>query len=150
MNENVKDQDANWIHPWEYMATSGNAGRTTLSHGEGIYVYDDKGARMIDGPAGMWCTQIGYGRAEMAQAIAEQATRLTYINPFSLSAEPPARLARKLASVAPGAMNQVFLTTGGTTAVETALRLVHYYNNVLGLPAEKHIISPAGAYTGRR
>lgn len=148
MNENVRDQDVNWVHPWEYMATSGHAGRTTLSHGEGIYVYDDKGARMIDGPAGMWCTQIGYGRAEMAQAIAEQATRLTYINPFSLSAEPPARLARLLASVAPCAMNQVFLTTGGTTAVETALRFVHYYNNVLGRPAKKHIISRAGAYHG--
>jgi adenosylmethionine-8-amino-7-oxononanoate aminotransferase len=84
----------------------------------------------------------------MADAIAEQVLKLTYINPFSLSAGPPAQLATRLAQMAPGAMNHVFFTTGGTTAVETALRFVHYYNNVKGRPQKKHIISRADAYHG--
>jgi adenosylmethionine-8-amino-7-oxononanoate aminotransferase len=137
-----------WMHPWEYMASAGNADRTLITHADGIYVQDDTGARMIDGPAGMWCTQIGYGRKEMADAIADQVVKLTYINPFSLSAGPPAQLASRLAQMAPGAMNHVFFTTGGTTAVETALRFVHYYNNVKGRPLKKHIISRADAYHG--
>ena len=137
-----------WMHPWEYMASAGSADRTLITQADGIYVQDDTGARMIDGPAGMWCTQIGYGRKEMADAIAEQVVKLTYINPFSLSAGPPAQLATRLAQMAPGAMNHVFFTTGGTTAVETALRFVHYYNNVKGRPLKKHIISRADAYHG--
>ncbi len=137
-----------WMHPWEYMASAGQADRTIITQADGIYVQDDTGARMIDGPAGMWCTQIGYGRKEMADAIAEQVVKLTYINPFSLSAGPPAQLATRLAQMAPGAMNHVFFTTGGTTAVETALRFVHYYNNVKGRPLKKHIISRADAYHG--
>ena len=137
-----------WMHPWEYMASAGHADRTIITQANGIYVQDDTGARMIDGPAGMWCTQIGYGRKEMADAIAEQVLKLTYINPFSLSAGPPAQLATRLAQMAPGAMNHVFFTTGGTTAVETALRFVHYYNNVKGRPQKKHIISRADAYHG--
>ncbi len=137
-----------WMHPWEYMASAGQADRTIITQADGIYVQDDTGARMIDGPAGMWCTQIGYGRKEMADAIAEQVVKLTYINPFSLSAGPPAQLATRLAQMAPGAMNHVFFTTGGTTAVETALRFVHYYNNVKGRPLKKHIISRSDAYHG--
>ena len=137
-----------WMHPWEYMASAGQADRTIITQADGIYVQDDTGARMIDGPAGMWCTQIGYGRKEMADAIAEQVVKLTYVNPFSLSAGPPAQLATRLAQMAPGAMNHVFFTTGGTTAVETALRFVHYYNNVKGRPLKKHTISRSDAYHG--
>ena len=145
----TQSQDSQfWMHPWEYMGSAGQAHRTVITHAEGIYVHDESGARMIDGPAGMWCTQIGYGRQEMADAIATQITRLTYINPFALSAGPPAALAARLAQMAPGDMHHVFLTTGGTTAVETALRFVHYYNNVLGRPEKKHIISRADAYHG--
>ena len=64
------DPQAFWMHPWEYMPTAHAAQRTVITQAEGIYVQDDTGARMIDGPAGMWCTQIGYGRQEMADAIA--------------------------------------------------------------------------------
>jgi len=143
-----RDDNQYWMHPWEYMPTAGQADRTIIDHAEGIHVYDETGARLIDGPGGMWCTQIGYGRQEMADAIAAQVTRLTYFNPFSVTAGPPARLAARLAAMAPGRMSHVFFTTGGTTAVETALRFVHYYNNVLGRPAKKHLISRADAYHG--
>lgn len=137
-----------WMHPWESMADAGRADRTLIDRADGIYVYDETGARLIDGPGGMWCTQIGYGRREMADAVAAQMQRLTYMNPFSLTAGPPAELAARLADMAPGAMSHVFFTTGGTTAVETALRFMQYYQNVKGRPGKKHIISRADAYHG--
>lgn len=147
--EQTREHDnRHWMHPWEAMAEAGRADRSIIERAEGIYVYDETGARLIDGPGGMWCTQIGYGRTEMAEAIAAQMTRLTYINPFSVTAGPPAELAAQLAARAPGRMSHVFFTTGGTTAVETALRFMHYFNNVLGRPRKKHIISRADAYHG--
>ena len=99
--------------------------------GEGIYLYDDRGRRLIDGPGGMWCVQIGHGRREMAAAIAEQAMRLSYNSPWGFANEPAARLARKLAELSPGDLNTVMFTTGGSTAVDTALRFTHFYNNRL-------------------
>jgi putrescine---pyruvate transaminase len=137
-----------WFHPWEYMPTAGEANRTIIDHAEGIHVVDEHGQRLIDGPGGMWCMQIGYGRREMADAIAEQVMRMPYMNPFSLTHATPVRLAAKLAELAPGDCRHVFFTTGGSTAVDTALRFVHYYNNVRGRPQKKHLISRANAYHG--
>jgi len=143
-----RDDNARWFHPWESMADVGHADRAIASHGEGIYIYDENGQKLIDGPGGMWCVQIGYNRREMADAIAEQVLRLPYMNPFSLTSAPPALLAARLAAMAPGDLTHVFFTTGGSTAVDTALRFVHFYNNVKGRPAKKHIISRANAYHG--
>ncbi|QBQ98835.1 aminotransferase [Paraburkholderia pallida] len=147
--EQIRKQDnESWLHPWESMTDVGAANRTVVQRAEGIHVYDEKGNRLIDGPGGMWCMQIGYGRQEMADAIAQQIMQVPYMNPFSLTSEPSARLAAKLAELAPGDLNHVFLTTGGSTAVDTALRFVHFYNNVKGRPNKKHIISRASAYHG--
>jgi adenosylmethionine-8-amino-7-oxononanoate aminotransferase len=143
-----EDDNARWFHPWEYMPDAGHANRAIASHGEGIYIYDENGQKLIDGPGGMWCVQIGYARREMANAIADQVLRLPYMNPFSLTSPPPTELARRLAEMAPGDLNHVFFTTGGSTAVDTALRFVHYRNNLLDRPNKKHIISRAAAYHG--
>jgi putrescine aminotransferase len=143
-----KDDNTRWFHPWEYMPDAGRADRSIASHGEGIYIYDEHGQKLIDGPGGMWCVQIGYNRREMADAIADQVMRLPYMNPFSLTSARPAELAARLAEMAPGDLNHVFFTTGGSTAVDTALRFVHFYNNVRGRPGKKHIISRANAYHG--
>ncbi|UUY10334.1 aminotransferase [Pseudomonas sp. J452] len=137
-----------WFHPWEYLAGAGAANRTQVQRAEGIYVYDELGQRLIDGPGGMWCMQVGYGRQEMAEAIAAQALQLPYMNPFALTSATPVRLAAKLAELAPGDLNHVFFTTGGSTAVDTALRFVHFYNNLKGRPQKKHIISRELAYHG--
>lgn len=142
------DDNHAWFHPWEYMPTAGAADRTIVDHAEGIYVHDEFGQKLIDGPGGMWNVQIGYGRREMADAIADQVMRLPFMNPFSLTNPVPVRLAKKLAEIAPGDCRHVFLTTGGSTAVDTALRFVHYYNNVRGRPNKKHLISRANAYHG--
>lgn len=137
-----------WFHPWEYLPEAGSANRTVITHGDGIHIFDEEGRKLIDGPGGMWNVQIGYNRREMADAIADQVMRLPYMNPFSLTSAPSARLAERLVQMAPGDLKHVFFTTGGSTAVDTALRFVHFYNNVLGRPEKKHIIARANGYHG--
>ena len=125
------DDSAHWFHPWESLREPG-AERTIVTGAEGIHIVDENGQRLIDGPGGMWCVQIGYGRREMAEAIAAQVMEVPYMNPFSLTSGPPARLAARLAAMAPGDLRHVFFTTGGSTAVDTALRFVQFYNNLRG------------------
>lgn len=137
-----------FLHPWEGMKTFGKNNRTFVESGSGIYVMNDKGERLIDGPGGMWCTQIGYGREEMAEAMAEQARNLAYFSPFNNTNSAAARLAREIAIRAPGDLNNVFFTTGGSTAVDTAIRFIHFRNNLLGRPEKKKIISRQKAYHG--
>lgn len=137
-----------FLHPWEGMKTFGKNNRTFVESGNGIYVMNDKDERLIDGPGGMWCTQIGYGREEMAEAMAEQARSLAYFSPFNNTNSAAARLAREIAIRAPGDLNNVFFTTGGSTAVDTAIRFIHFRNNLLGRPEKKKIISRQKAYHG--
>jgi len=148
-NQEIRDSDSNHLlHPWEYFSDVHRADRTIITGADGIYIYDENNQKMIDGPGGMWCVQIGYGRREMVEAVAAQMLQLPYMNPFSLTSAPPALLSKKLAELAPGDLSHVFLTTGGSTAVDTALRFVQFYNNVKGRPNKKHIISRENAYHG--
>ncbi len=146
--EDLRAKDNKWIHPWEDMSDLGSQQRTVITGGDGIYVFDSQGNRLIDGPAGMWCVNIGHGRAEMAEAIAEQARRMTYFSPWSVTNAPAAELAAKMVSIAPQGFNHVFFTTGGSTAVDSALRFAMFFNNVLGRPEKKQIISRHDAYHG--
>jgi len=128
----IRDYDnTHFMHPWEGMAEFGSADRTISASAEGIYVYDQNGRKLIDGPGGMWCSQIGYARQDMADAIADQVMKLSYNSPWNTASAPPALLAKKLADLAPGDLNTVFFTTGGSTAVDTAIRFMHFYNNRL-------------------
>jgi len=146
--KDLRAKDNRWIHPWEEIARLGEQKRTVITHGEGVYVTDSDGNRLLDGPAGMWCVNIGHGRREIADAIAEQALRLSFFSPWSLSNAPAAELADKLASIAPDGFEHVFFTTGGSTAVDSALRFAMFFNNVLGRPEKKHILSRHDAYHG--
>jgi adenosylmethionine-8-amino-7-oxononanoate aminotransferase len=146
--EKLHEQDRHWVHPWEDLKALPNAARTIVAQSEGIYLHDSDGNKLIDGPAGMWCVNIGHGREEMAQAISEQVMRMPYYSPWSLGNVPAAQLAEKLAELAPGDLNHVFFTTGGSTSVDSALRFMMYFNNALGRPEKKHIISRADAYHG--
>ncbi|MDH5556447.1 MAG: aminotransferase [Alphaproteobacteria bacterium] len=146
--EKLHEQDRHWVHPWENLKTVRKAERTIIAQSEGIYLHDSDGNKLIDGPAGMWCVNIGHGREEMAQAISEQVMRMPYYSPWSLGNVPAAQLAEKLAELAPGDLNNVFFTTGGSTSVDSALRFMMYFNNCLGRPEKKHIISRADAYHG--
>src|SRR5690606_36798227 len=102
--------------PWEDMSHPGQHDRMIVTGGEGIYITDETGRRFIDGPAGMWCVQIGYGVPEMAKAAAEQMLAMPYMNPFSMTNAPAPRLARKLKELAPGDLGKVIFTTGGSSA----------------------------------
>ncbi len=144
----LQQQDNQFIHPWEDVKALGENRRTVIQGGEGIYVTDSDGNRLIDGPAGMWCVNVGHGNQELADAIASQAMSLSYVSPWSLANSPAARLADKLASLAPGDINHVFFTTGGSTAVDSALRFVIFRNNYLKKPEKKHFISRHNAYHG--
>jgi adenosylmethionine-8-amino-7-oxononanoate aminotransferase len=146
--EQARAQDRHWIHPWDLFGAAASPERTVIARSAGIYVYDTDGNRLIDGPGGMWCVNIGHGNEEIAEAVAEQIRTLAYYSPWSLSNLPGAALSQRLAELAPGDLNHVFFTTGGSTAVDTALRFVMFLNNVLGRPDKKHIISRHDAYHG--
>ena len=111
------------LHPWAAMDAWRGYDNILVDRAEGIYLTDGKGRKLLDGPAGMWCMQIGYGREEMVEAIADQVRKLPYTSPFTNTTEPSAILAKKLADMAPGDLNNVFFTTGGSTAVD--LSLIH-------------------------
>jgi adenosylmethionine-8-amino-7-oxononanoate aminotransferase len=146
--EEVQAEDNLVVHPWEDFKTDGKNKRTIIGESDGIYVYDTDGNKLIDAPSGMWCVNIGHGRREMADAIAEQVMRMPYYSPWSLGTAPAAELGKKLADLAPGDLDHVAFSTGGSTAVETALRFVMFYNNILERPEKKHIISRQDAYHG--
>ena len=148
-NETLQEWDrVHQLHPWASMDDWQGYDNMLVDCAEGIYLWDGDGKRFIDGPGGMWCVQIGYGRGEMADAIAAQVRKLAYTSPFTNTTQPSAVLARKLAEMAPGDLNTVFFTTGGSTAVDTALRTMHFMNNRLGRPEKKIVISREKAYHG--
>ena len=150
--ENIEDiqnfDNNNFVHPWEYMKDVGKNKRMFAEKAKGIYLYDEYGEKLIDGPGGMWCVQIGYGRPEMAHAISDQIIKMPYYSPWNMSSSPSAILAKKIAELAPGDLNHVFFTTCGSTAVDSAIRFVHFYNNVLGRNKKKKIISREKSYHG--
>ncbi len=135
------------IQPWPFAGSIGTEARTLIAGGDGIYITGADGTRLIDGPAGMWCVNVGHRREELARVLFEQAMELSYNTPWYTMNAPSAELARRLAEYAPGG-GHVFFTTGGSSAVETALRFMQFRNNVRGRPEKKLILSRAGAYHG--
>ena len=144
----LKRSDNQFIHPWDDIAKLGKNERTVVDKGDGVYVCDSDGKRLLDAPAGMWCVNIGHGREEMARAVYDQIMRLPYTSPWSLTTGPAAKFSEVLAAEAPGDLNHVFFTTGGSTAVDSALRFIQFYNNVRGKPEKKQIIARKKGYHG--
>jgi adenosylmethionine-8-amino-7-oxononanoate aminotransferase len=144
----LKQSDNLFIHPWDDIVKLGGNQRTLLDRGEGVYVYDSEGNRLLDAPAGMWCVNIGHGREEMAKTVYDQIMALTYVSPWSMTTGPAAEFAALIAEQSPGDLNHVFFTTGGSTAVDSALRFVHFYNNLRGKPNKKKIIAQKRGYHG--
>ena len=148
-NTNAKRWDNDhFMHPWEGMDYIGQNDRAFVEQSDGVYVTNNEGDRLIDGPAGMWCVQVGYGQDEIAEAMAEQARKLAYFSPFNNTSSITTEFAREVAKRAPGDLNHVFFTTGGSTAVDTAIRFIHFRNNLLDKPTKKKIISRQKAYHG--
>ena len=114
LTQTLQADDNLFLHPWEYIDNIGNNKRTVVTQAEGVYINDSDGNQLLDGPAGMWCVNIGHRREEMAKAIADQVMKMTYVSPWSLTNAPATQLAEKLATLSPGDLNHVFYTTGGS------------------------------------
>ena len=138
----------NLVQPWPTAESIGTEVRGLLTSGDGIYVSDEAGRRLIDGPGGMWCTNLGHRCEPLVQAMAEQAMELSYNSPWYTSNRPAETFAARLAEHAPGDLSRTYFTTGGSTAIEAALRFVQYYNNVRGRPQKKKILCREGGYHG--
>lgn len=140
---------AHVLHPYTDFSTFHDEGSHVITGAKGMHVTDTDGRRLLDGIAGLWCVNIGHGRREMAEAIADQVLKMQYYNPFGHSTnEPAAELGNWLATHAPGDLNHVYYTCGGSTANDAAVRLVHYYFTMKGQHRKKNIISRNGAYHG--
>jgi putrescine aminotransferase len=139
---------AHHLHPYS-VGGSPLASVEVMVAGRGSYVRTDRGERLFDGAAGLWCVNIGYGRDAMADVMAEQARQLSYASTFAnASSAVTTRLAHQLAQLAPPSLNHVFFTTGGSLANETAVRLAHYYFRRIGQPGRRRIITFKHAYHG--
>ena len=137
------------LHPFAELSRLPKEGSRFFSSGEGVWVHGIDGTRYLDGIGGLWCVNIGYGRREMADAIAEQAAQLPYYNTFTdMSSAPAAMLAKRIAELAPGDLDRTFFTTGGSTSVDTAVRLAHFHFQLLGKPSKKLVLARQNAYHG--
>ncbi|MEH6548414.1 MAG: aminotransferase [Pseudomonadales bacterium] len=137
------------LHPMHGFDTINNEGALAIDRAEGAYIFDTDGNRYLDAVGGMWCTNIGTGRQEMADAIAEQVMKCNYSNMFvDMTNDVTVQLCAKLAELAPGNLNHVSLTCGGSTANDTAFRLIQFYNACRGKPEKKAIISRKDSYHG--
>ncbi|MFK0166967.1 aminotransferase [Rhizobium sp. NPDC090279] len=144
----VGDQ-RHYTHAWPSFRSAQKARSLVVTGGEGAYVYDAQGKRYLDGMGGLWCVNMGYGRNEIVEAIAEQARALPYCNPVDGLANAPAvRLAEKIASLAPDDLNHVFFTCGGSTANDSALRLIQFYQSIRGKPDKRFVLTRLRAYHG--
>jgi adenosylmethionine-8-amino-7-oxononanoate aminotransferase len=119
-----------------------------ITRGEGCYVYDEHGNRYLDGLSSLFCVNIGHGRADIAQAGADQAKELGFFTNWSYAHPRAIELAAKIAELAPGDLNRVFFTSGGSEAVESALKLARQYHKVTGHPNKTKVIARDIAYHG--
>jgi len=143
-----KDKD-HFLHPWTHFDTFNREGSLVIREASGAYVTDASGRRYLDGIGGLWCVNIGYGREEMAQTVADQVRKLSYSNTFvDCTNEPAAELAAKLAQLAPATLNHVAYSMSGSCANDTAIRLAHFYHSRRGEASRRVILSRFNSYHG--
>ncbi|MFB5283391.1 aspartate aminotransferase family protein [Peribacillus asahii] len=139
-----------FIHPTSSIAQQqANGPSFIFTEGKGIYLTDITGKQVIDGMSSLWNVNIGHGREELAQVAQEQMSKLAFSSCFgTISNEPAIRLASKLASIAPGDLNAVFFTSGGSESNDTAFKLARHYWILKGQPNRQKIISRTQSYHG--
>jgi adenosylmethionine-8-amino-7-oxononanoate aminotransferase len=136
-----------WMH-FTRMSAYANEPVPTIARGEGPYIFDTNGKRYLDGLSGLFVVQVGHGREELADAAAKQARELAFFPIWSYAHPKAIELAERLASLAPGDINKVFFTTGGSEAVESAWKLARSYFKLTGKPTKHKVISRSIAYHG--
>ncbi|MEE9315166.1 MAG: aminotransferase [Rhizobiaceae bacterium] len=147
-NLQTRDLDA-VLHPYAPLHKLREIGPIIISSGEGVFIRDTQGNDYIEGMAGLWCTGLGFNNEEMIEATIEQMRALPYYHQFGArGTEPAIELAEKLKELSPFPMSKVFFTSSGSEANDTQVKLAWYYNNALGRPKKKKIISRMKAYHG--
>ncbi|WP_417607040.1 aspartate aminotransferase family protein [Primorskyibacter flagellatus] len=144
------DRD-NFFHPSTHLAefARGNAPHRVITGGEGCHITDREGTRLLDAFAGLYCVNVGYGQQKIAEAIADQARELAYYHAYvGHGTEASITLSKMILDRAPDHMSKVYFGLSGSDANETNVKLIWYYNNILGRPEKKKIISRWRGYHG--
>lgn len=137
------------LHPFTQPAAHESHGPLIIEKGDGIYVHDDQGNRLLEGMSGLWCTSLGFSEHRLAEAAAKQFAELPYSHMFSHRSTPPAiELSKRLVELAPEGIGKCFFVNSGSEAVDTAVKMAWYYNNALGRKNKKTIIARHRAYHG--
>ncbi|WP_355660820.1 aspartate aminotransferase family protein [Halomonas salifodinae] len=137
------------LHPFTDFKALGEEGSRIIERAEGVYIHDSEGNQILDGMAGLWCVNLGYGRQELVEAATTQLTQLPYYNNFFKTTHPPAvKLAEKLVQLAPEHISHVFFTGSGSEANDTVLRMVRRYWALKGKPEKQWIIGRENGYHG--
>jgi putrescine aminotransferase len=140
---------AHHMHPFTANAELAKKGVRVMTRAEGVWLTDSEGHRILDGMAGLWCVNIGYGRKELGEVAKRQMEELSYYNTFFQTTHVPAiALAAKIAELAPGDLNHVFFAGSGSEANDTNIRLVRRYWDIKGHPEKRVIISRKNGYHG--
>ncbi|PQA87466.1 aminotransferase [Hyphococcus luteus] len=149
-NLDIKALDsAHHLHPFTTHHELREQGPRVITHADGVYIYDEDENQIIDGMAGLWCVNIGYGRQELVDVAAETMKTLSYYNLFFQTTTPyVAKLADLIAEKTPEGLDQITFGSSGSEAVDTAIKLIWYYWNLEGKPEKKAIISRERAYHG--
>jgi len=140
---------ASWLHPFSSLSEQAARDPLVIREAHGTRVRDAAGREYLDAMAGLWCVNAGFGRREIADAMAEQAGRLAYYHGFAGAVnEPAVQLAAKLLELAPVPMARVFFASSGSEANDTQIKLIWHYNNLRGKPAKKKLLARRRGYHG--
>lgn len=138
-----------YMHPFTDHRDLGHKGSRIITRAEGVYIWDSDGNRILDGMAGLWCVNLGYGRQELIDAATRQLSELPYYNSFFQCTHPPAvELAALLGEISPPRFNHSFFTGSGSEANDTQVRLIRRYWDLAGEPSRMTIIARKNAYHG--
>lgn len=140
---------AHHLHPFTNTGALNKKGARVITRADGVYLWDSEGNKILDGMAGLWCVNMGYGRKELTDAATAQMNELPYYNTFFQTTHTPAaRLAEAVASVTPGDLNHIFFANSGSEAIDTIIRLVRQYWCIKGKPYKNILIARENAYHG--
>ena len=150
VDELVRLDTAHHLHPFtDHKSLAAEGGSRIISRAEGVYLYDSSNNKILDGMAGLWCVNVGYGRDELADVAYRQMKELPFYNTFFKTAHAPSiELATKVASILPQGFNHVTFANSGSEANDTQLRMVHHYWQCAGRPDKRFVIARDNAYHG--
>ncbi|MBK8024333.1 MAG: aspartate aminotransferase family protein [Chloroflexi bacterium] len=146
-NATLQEQDRHQLHPLQHPRT--HVDPLVIERGEGVYLYTVDGRRILDGMAGLWNVNVGYGREELAQAAYDQMKRLAFTSNFAgMTNVPATQLADKLSGYAYSGLKTTFFTSGGSEANDSAFKIARYYFKRMGKPEKSKVIARKFAYHG--